>query len=106
MEDVRMSFCKCLKGEDTVNPFEESTDEAIIWASEKCWTTIAFGGEEEKYIMSEYTRLKMNNFSTGDGIPPLLKAIIFKRYLLMRKGSVDEFKTWYKEVYLKHQQTI
>lgn len=53
--------------------------------------------------LGEYNAYGMSDFSTDDGVPVTLKAILFNRYYKSGYMEVDgaSFRKWYQETYLE-----
>lgn len=74
-----------------------------LWFYEKRWVEFNLEGEDFQIWLDEYNAYGMSDFSTDDGVPISLKAILFNRYY---KGGYMElggkhFRQWYLETYLR-----
>ncbi len=74
-----------------------------IWFYEKRWVEFNLEGEDHQPDIDEYNAYGMSDFSTDDGVPVSLKALLFNRYY--RGGYVEvggaSFRKWYHETYLQ-----
>ena len=90
---------------------EESCPEIIkqlpageaLWFYEKRWVEFNMETEDLNLYVDEYNAYGMSDFSTEDGVPISLKALLFNRFY--RGGYVEvggaSFRKWYQETYLQ-----
>jgi len=74
---------------------------AVAYFYEKQW--LLLGG---KYPLNEYYECGLESFSTEDGVPETLKALLLNRFLLSNgyfTHTVDLFKLWYETFYLQNK---
>lgn len=82
------------------------TGQNILWYYESVWVTrVEFRSETDGNFL-EYTACGLADFSTDDGVPMTLKALLFTRYCHWLGGysitsDREGFKKWYKEKYLR-----
>jgi hypothetical protein len=75
------SFCRLYKGEKE-NPYKGEQNKACLWSYERAWL-LEFAKPHSPLLMSyfsEYISVGLTYFSTHDGVPITLKALLFNRY--------------------------
>ena len=93
--------CRYYKGEDH-NPYENG-DEAAFWEYERTWVDMMLA-ESDALVRSwdEYSASGLADFEKHDGVPALLKALLYSRFVYWLTGTASEFKNFYKHRYLGH----
>ena len=72
------SFCRLYKGEKE-NPYKGEQNKACLWSYERAWL-LEFAKPHSPLLMSyfsEYISVGLTYFSTHDGVPITLKALLF-----------------------------
>lgn len=95
-EDLIKS-CRYYKGEKD-NPY--SGDKGMFWACEQSYVELSMS-EDDRLVAcyDEYHAHGLADFENKDGVPLLLKALIYNRYQHWSEGTPSGFKKMYKERY-------
>lgn len=101
--------CRYYNGEKECPKTIEEKSLANIWDYEKMWVESAKLRDENGYNTLEYIGCSMKDFNTEDGTPVTLKALLYNRHTHWTGGygiesDTKNFKEWYINSYLKHQQ--
>ena len=102
-----IQYCRYYHGEENCpeNIKRLPAGEAL-WFYEKRWVDFNMEGEDFQLWLDEYNGYGMSDFSTDDGVPVSLKAILFNRY--NNGGHVEVggacFRSWYIGTYLQFQR--
>jgi hypothetical protein len=92
-------FCRYYKGESECP--HQNGEKAAFWECEKAWVDLSLI-ESDLLVenMNEYRSAGLLDFEDGDGVPVLLKALLYNRYVYWSYGTPNGFKDFYKEQYL------
>lgn len=99
-----IELCRYYKGEKE-NPYKGEQNKACIWSYEHAWL-LEFAKPQSRLLMSylsQYTAVGLTCFSTHDGVPVTLKALLFNRYARTQYSdyeAVESFKRFYNKYYL------
>ncbi|MBQ3689816.1 MAG: hypothetical protein II937_08170 [Bacteroidales bacterium] len=77
---------------------------AVAYFYEKKW--LALNGD---YPLKEYSECGLDSFSSSDGVPKTLKAILLNRFLVSNgyyAHTIEMFKLWYENYYLRSNINI
>lgn len=93
--------CRYYKGE-AENPCEDG-DRAVFWGYERTWVDLMLA-ESDLLVRyrEEYAAAGLADFERHDGVPALLKALLYSRYMYWLAGSPAGFRTFYRQRYLGH----
>ena len=100
-----MELCKSYKGEKE-NPYKGEQNKACLWSYERAWL-LEFAKPHSRLLMSylsQYTAVGLTCFSTHDGVPVTLKALLFNRYARTQYSdyeAVESFKRFYNKYYVE-----
>lgn len=100
-KEQMIDFCRYYDGKKRTSL---TGDAAAFWNCERSW--IKFTQNKSSLLgdmLKAYVDAGLRTFEQYDNTPVTLKALLFNRYEYMLTGSVDGFKKWYKENYLKKQ---
>lgn len=81
-----------------------SSSERRLWEYERYW--VETPDDELEDEVASYRRFGLGDFSSGDGVPETLKALLWSRFMhwggvgLEQTPSPEAFKRWYRELYL------
>lgn len=81
-----------------------SNFERRLWEYERHW--VETPDEDLADEVSSYRRFGLRDFSSGDGVPETLKALLWGRFIhwggigVEQSPSPEAFKRWYRERYL------
>ena len=91
-----LKFCRYYKG-------DEASSSSLLGGYERRWVESMLSERERIMdIADEYDLRWLETFNAGDGVPLSLKATLFNRYFHWSDYStIDNFKHWYLECYLK-----
>lgn len=100
-KDVLIQLCRYYKGEPQ-NPYENG-DKAAFWGYERTWVDMMLT-EDDALVRcwDEYAAGGLADFEKHDGVPALLKALLYSRFVYWLTGTASEFKKFYKQRYLGH----
>ena len=101
-----IKYCRFYHGEgECPEEVIKRRDGEIVRWYESVWVRMNLDGEHADYfklIVEEYNAYGMSDFSTDDGAPITLKALLFNRYY--HQGTVtyggEAFRQWYLKYYL------
>jgi hypothetical protein len=97
-KDTLTACCRYYKGEGE-NPHKNG-EKAAFWEYEKAWVDMSLTEDDALVAcMNEYTTQGLADFEENDGVPILLKALLFSRFVYWLSGTPEEFKTFYKHQY-------
>lgn len=100
-ENELIALCRYYNGEAR-NPYENG-DKAAFWGCEKSWVEMALAESDELVkCWDEYTSSGLADFEKNDGVPVLLKALLYNRFVYWLTGTATEFKVFYKRRYMGH----
>ena len=87
------------KGEPQ-NPYENG-DAAAFWEYERTWVDMMLA-ENDALVRcwDEYTAGGLADFEKHDGVPALLKALLYSRFVYWLTGTASEFKVFYRRRYM------
>ena len=96
-----IELCRYYKGE-AQNPYKNG-DKAAFWECERTWVDMMLA-ESDALVRcwDEYAAGGLADFEKHDGVPALLKALLYSRFVYWLTGTASEFKTFYKQRYLGH----
>ena len=106
MNDAKnyIQYCRYYHGEENCpESIEQLPAGKALWFYEKRWVEFNMEGEDLHWELDEFNAYGMSDFSTDDGVPVSLKAILFNRYYkggYMEVGGAS-FKKWYQNTYLQ-----
>ena len=98
-------FCRLYKGEKE-NPYKGEQNKACLWSYERAWL-LEFAKPQSRLLMSylsQYTAVGLTCFSTHDGVPITLKALLFNRYARTHYSpyeAAESFKRFYNKYYVE-----
>ena len=99
-----IQYCRYYHGEETCpESIKQLPAGEGIWFYEMKWVEFKLNGKDFQLWLDEYNAYGMSDFSTHDGVPVSLKAILFNRYYkdgFMERGG-EHFRQWYLETYLQ-----
>lgn len=99
-EQEFIELCRLYKGE-VDNPYIGTQNKAAIWDYERAWVIESLRTKcslLSEYV-GEYIALGLAQFSSCDGVPLSLKALLFNRYARTHYSMIDAvepFKDFYK----------
>ena len=94
-----IAYCRYYRGEQE-NP-HNGGDAAAFWGIEKAWVDKSLAQSDDLVVCAdEYAAAGLTDFETGDGVPALLKAILYNRFVYWTSGTPSDFKSFYKCRYL------
>lgn len=95
--------CRYFKGESECPEAFKGTNAGLIWFYEKRWfESVIEKSEVLNLHLQEYAMVGLTPFEAEDMAPLSLKALLFNRFAKeynSMAGAVEDFKTWYLEVY-------
>lgn len=95
-EDLIQS-CRYYKGEKE-NPY--NGDKGMFWACEQSYVEMSAAQDDALVAcFNEYNAHGLTKFEEKDGVPLLLKALLYNRYQHWAEGTPSGFKKMYKERY-------
>ena len=103
-----IQYCRYYCGEESCpESMKQLSSGESLWFYEMKWVQFNLEGEDLQWALDDYNAYGMSDFSTDDGVPLSLKALLFNRYY---KGGYIEvgggsFRGWYKRTYLSFQRT-
>lgn len=99
-----IKYCRYYHGEETCpERLKLLPSGEMLWFYEMKWVQFIFNGDCLKLDVDEYVAYGMSDFSSEDGVPISLKALLFNRYykgVYLEIGGVS-FRRWYKTTYLQ-----
>ncbi|MCI1732990.1 MAG: hypothetical protein LKM33_01310 [Bacteroidales bacterium] len=102
-EQELIALCRYYKGESEM-PYDD--DRALLWYYECKW--VEFHKTQKKFLeeqLQDYYKFGYQTFSSEDGVPVSLKAVLFNRYMHWSgyASPIDNkgFMEWYKKYYLR-----
>lgn len=102
--------CRYYNGEHEVPMWIKEIGKELLWDYERIWVEMHFLKKTEDLKSNEkffkdkiryYKKQGLGHFNDKDGVPISIKALLFNRYEHWTGGTVDGFKEWYREQYLK-----
>lgn len=98
-KDELIELCRYYKGE-TENPFDDGSP-AKFWNYERTWVDMMLTESDLLVVCwGGYAADGLADFERHDGVPALLKALLYNRYQYWMQGTTSGFKKFYKQRYL------
>ena len=99
-EQEQIELCRLYKGE-VDNPYSGTQNKAAIWDYERAWVIESLRPKMPLLLeyIGEYISSGLARFSSCDGVPLSLKALLFNRYARTHYSMIDAvepFKDFYK----------
>lgn len=100
-KDELIGLCRYYKGE-AENPYDDGGS-AKFWNYERTWVDMMLA-ESDLLVRcwDAYAAAGLADFERHDGVPALLKALLYNRYQYWMQGTTSGFKIFYKSRYLGH----
>ena len=102
--------CRYYNGEYEAPERIKEIGKELMWGYERIWVERHFSNNSkdvksnEKFFKDKiryYKKQGLGHFNDKDGVPISFKAMLLNRYEYWSQGTVEGFKEWYKEQYLK-----
>ena len=96
-KEVFIQSCRYYKGEKE-NPYNGDT--GMFWTCEQSYVEMSATQDDALVVcFNEYNAHGLTKFEEKDGVPLLLKALLYNRYQHWAEGTPSGFKKMYKERY-------